>query len=49
MGDAAFVAQRDRTGRHRRALNFFLQEFRPSCAHLLYQDVGAFVYEVVCE
>jgi len=49
LADAAFVAQRDRTGRQQRALDFFLQEFQPACTRTLYQDTGAKVYEVACE
>jgi hypothetical protein len=48
-GDIAFVAQRDRTGRHQRALEYFREEFQPACARTLYEDDAAAVYEVVCE
>jgi len=46
--DAEFIAQHDPTGRHRWALNFFLDEFRPACTEQVYRDDYVHVFELVC-
>ena len=46
--EAQFVAQRDVTGLHRQAVDFFLQDFLPNCADVIYRDEGVILAEITC-
>jgi aryl-alcohol dehydrogenase-like predicted oxidoreductase len=46
--DARFVVQRDATGQHQQALDFFQNQFLPACAQAVYQDTDAAVFEITC-
>jgi hypothetical protein len=48
VGDADFMLQHDPTGQHRRAAEFFLQEFRPLCTKEIYRDEWVQLYELTC-
>lgn len=47
-GDAEFVIQRDTTGRHALARQFFLDNYRGVCAREIHRDDAAAVYELTC-
>jgi hypothetical protein len=47
-GDAQYIAQRDQTGRHQHAIDFFQQQFRPACTRVLYEDEFSKLYELTC-
>lgn len=46
--DVDFILQHDPTGDHRRAAEFFLQEFRESCAREIYRDDWTRLFELTC-
>jgi 4-amino-4-deoxy-L-arabinose transferase-like glycosyltransferase len=47
--DVDFILQHDPTGEHKRALDFFKQQYVPACAHPVYQDDWAELYEISCK
>ncbi|MFC1975340.1 ArnT family glycosyltransferase [Chloroflexota bacterium] len=48
MDQADFVIKKDRTGRHRYALDFFLRDFRRSCTREIYRDEAVHLFELTC-
>jgi hypothetical protein len=46
--DMDFILQHDPTGHHRRAVEFFLKEFRQSCAEEIYRDENTVLFELTC-
>jgi Dolichyl-phosphate-mannose-protein mannosyltransferase len=48
LEDANLLLQQDPTGQHRRAAEFFLREFQPSCTREIYRDKWAFLFELTC-
>ena len=48
VSDAECLLGHDPTGQHQRAMEFFSQEFRPSCTQEIYRDHKAVLFEVTC-
>lgn len=46
--DVDFILQHDPTGQHRRAAEFFLQEFRQFCTKEIYRDDWTQLFELTC-
>ena len=46
--EAEFMAQRDATGLHRQAAEFFLQDFLPACTEVIYRDENMILAEITC-
>jgi hypothetical protein len=46
--DLDYKLKDDKTGTHRRALMFFLNEFRPACVGEIYRDEWSALYEITC-
>jgi 4-amino-4-deoxy-L-arabinose transferase-like glycosyltransferase len=46
--DIIFFREHDPTGKHRWALDFFLEEFRPACTDEIYADRRASLFELTC-
>jgi hypothetical protein len=48
LSDVDFHLQHDPTKIHQHALDFFLEDFRPKCTALRYQDDWASLYQITC-
>jgi hypothetical protein len=47
--DADFILQHDPTGQHRRAAEFFIHQFQPTCTSEIYRDEWMSLYEITCQ
>ena len=48
QGEARWVAQHDVTGLYGRSTDFFLHDFLPNCADVIYRDEGVILAEITC-
>jgi hypothetical protein len=46
--DADFILQHDPTGEHLKAIQYYLDEFQPQCAKIIYHDDWTALSELNC-